>query len=458
MSAPADLQTFLRHLESTDDLVSIRCEVDPYLEAAAVIDKVCKLPGGGKALLFENVKGSAYPLVANTFGSMKRIALSLGVSDVELLLKKVVRELSAFQGVKSDQVLKQLVANANCRKPTNQSADEILSRTECRLTDLPILHSWPGDGGKYLTLAQVFTSLPGASQQNCGMYRIQLVDERRALLRCHSGSGGAKHLKAWCELGEPMPVAIVLGGPPALTWASGVSLPHDIEETEFLTWLTGQRVSMSHCLRSELKIPTTAEVVIEGTIFSGVEMLEGPFGNHTGYYSKKSPAPVINIDSVTVRNDAVYPCTVVGPPPMENVYLARAMERLLLPLLKHDCPWVVDVAMPNEGIYHRTAFVAVDRTEHDTQEIAKILRSSQLLRNSRLILLLDEDVDLNACKEVYWKLINAGAWTENVLIDKDMMLVDARGGAERHRLLKDEDVTQRVSRRWHSLLAHMLSK
>ena len=200
MSPPQDLQTFINQLESANELARVKCEVDPYLEVAAVVDRVCKQKAGGQALLFENVKGSSVPLAVNLFGSMKRMAICFGVDGIDSLAKKLAGDLSTYQDISSDLVLKQLVEKVFRGIEVDTFINEIPGRTECRLSDLPVLQSWPGDGGKYLTLAQVFTSLPGDERQNCGMYRIQLIDDDRLLLRCHQGSGGAKHPQARPDL------------------------------------------------------------------------------------------------------------------------------------------------------------------------------------------------------------------------------------------------------------------
>lgn len=447
MYPPSDLQEFLSQLESANELVRVRCEVDPYLETATIIDKVCKTSGGGKALLFENIKGSSIPLAANLFGSMKRMALSLGVQEIGLMQKRIEQELSGYKGVASEEALRQLVIMSAETIPSAPDIQLDNQRTVCRLSDLPILHSWPGDGGKYLTLSQTFTALPSTGQQNCGMYRVQIVDEQRALLRCHPGSGGVQHMKAWHENGEPMPVAIVLGGPPALTWAAGVSLPVEIGEVDFVSWLTGSPVLMSCCVTSDLKVPQNAEILIEGVINPGEELLEGPFGNHTGIYTDSLPAPVINIATVSVRKNGVYPCTVVGPPPMENVCLAKTTERLFLKLLQHDCPWVENVHFPVETIYHRIAFVQVTSDcDLSLQQIEERLTGSLLLGRSKKIVLLDALVNLESLEEVFWNIVNKSSKS----VSTGSCLMDARTLEGQESVCQDERVVEFVSNRWRT--------
>jgi 4-hydroxy-3-polyprenylbenzoate decarboxylase len=280
------------------------------------------------------------------------------------------------------------------------------------------------------------------------MYRIQILAKHTALIRCHPGSGGGSHMAAWHARGKAMPVAIVLGGPPVLTWCAGISLPESVSEIEFAGYLTGQSISMTKCQGSDLCVPSNAEIVIEGHILPGEEQLEGPFGNHTGYYVPASPAPVVRVKSVYMREGAVYPCTVVGPPPMENMYLAQAAERLLLPLLQHDYPWIVDIHMPLAGIYHRAAMVAVDAANMPVEEISKALWQSMLLRNSRLIVLLDKDCDLHQRSNVYWRVINADSWTKSVWMDGDKIVVDARRSPQKPVVRPDRNTQNKVMKRW----------
>lgn len=445
MNAPADLQNFISILESANELERIKCEVDPYLEVAAIIDDVCKSTQGGKALLFDNVKGSTIPLAANMYGSEKRMAMALGVENIDTLAKKIDGELARLKGVSADQALSNLVQSSrviSAPHPISRGDHGISKRW---MNDIPALHSWPGDGGMYLTLAQVFTKMPGAQQQNCGMYRIQVVDEKTALIRCHPGSGGEKHLKAWHELEKPMPIAIALGGPPALTWAAGVSLPNDIEETSFVSWLTGLELPMSQCSHSDLQVPATADILIEGTISPGEYLPEGPFGNHTGNYTEKSAAPVIRVLSVTLKNKPIYPCTVVGPPPMENVFLAHTSSKVLLPFVKHDAPCLDAVYFPIETIYHRIAFVQLSQDCNlSIDEIEYSLSSTLLLKGSKKIIIFDNDVELTDLNEVYWHFINKAG------VDKcqQSRLIDARTDSGKKRVQQSAEIKERVRKRW----------
>jgi 4-hydroxy-3-polyprenylbenzoate decarboxylase len=444
-----DLQGFINHLEEVDELLRVKASVDPHLETAAIINQVCKGAGNKRALLFENVKGSEIPLVANLFGSQQRVAMALGVNDIAQLAKRLREDLSFSNEKNSAQALAKLAQNSNSETVCSNIAPCFAIDVSAQgLEALPALQSWPDDGGRYLTLGQIFTSDPDNGQQNCGMYRIQILAKHTALIRCHPGSGGGSHMAAWHARGKAMPVAIVLGGPPVLTWCAGISLPESVSEIEFAGYLTGQSISMTKCQGSDLCVPSNAEIVIEGHILPGEEQLEGPFGNHTGYYVPASPAPVVRVKSVYMREGAVYPCTVVGPPPMENMYLAQAAERLLLPLLQHDYPWIVDIHMPLAGIYHRAAMVAVDAANMPVEEISKALWQSMLLRNSRLIVLLDKDCDLHQRSNVYWRVINADSWTKSVWMDGDKIVVDARRSPQKPVVRPDRNTLNKVMKRW----------
>ncbi len=447
---PYDLKSFIALLEEKGDLTRIKCQVDPDLEIAALVDRTCKSEAGGKALLFENVKGSSLPVAANLIGSLERMGICLGIDDIEKMSLKIRQDLAETSANTSGAALKQLTDNKHFVARTVKDAPwkEVDVKAQ-GLDVLPALKSWPGDGGKYLTLGQVFTCHPETGDTNCGLYRVQLVSRDRALLRCHPGSGGAIHLQAWHDKGLPMPIAIALGGPPALTWAASVSLPDDVSELNYVGYLTGSPVPMNCCITSEIKIPASAEIIIEGKVLPGERLPEGPFGNHTGYYTPSSPAPVIRVESIRMRTDAIYPCTVVGPPPMENVYLAKATERMLLPLLQYDHPWVVDVHMPIESIFHRVAFVYVQvDCEKLKEEIAEALQASMLLKNAKMTVLMDEGSVGEGLSRSYWKVMNSGDLMDVVARKDNTVVVDARISYDKKLVELDRKLLQKFMLRW----------
>jgi 4-hydroxy-3-polyprenylbenzoate decarboxylase len=278
---------------------------------------------------------------------------------------------------------------------------------------------------------------------------VQIAGSDRALLRCHPGSGGAEHLHAWQARCEPMPVAIALGGPPILTWLAGLPLPEGVTETSFAGYLNDRPLRMARCRDTALAVPAAAEIVIEGWVQPGEVRPEGPFGNHTGRYVPASPAPVIRVTRISLREGAVCPCTLVGPPPMENLHLAEHAARILLPLLQYDHPWVTDLHLPPEGIFHRAAMVAVaDGCRLSAAEIGRALWSSLLLKKARLVVLLDSDTVLSDPHNVYWRVINSCPWPPAHHNDDGRVILDARTLTGEQRVAVDDDTARVIARRW----------
>jgi 4-hydroxy-3-polyprenylbenzoate decarboxylase len=445
-----DLQQFIESLDIAGELSRVSCSVDPYLEVATIIDSVGRQAGHGPALLFENVQGYNLPLAANLFASEKRIELALGSKIFKDYPEKLRKDLAADGRKNSSDAIQRIVArNENHAVYINSASCFEIDITVAGLDAIPALQFWPCDGGRYLTLAQVFTYHPETYTGNCGMYRIQLVNSHKALLRCHPGTGGAEHLSAWHLHGEAMPVAISLGGPPVLTWLAGVSLPDGVAETDFAGYLTGHPLKMGRCKDLNLAVPATAEIVIEGRVHPGEELEEGPFGNHTGSYDHASPAPVINVEKVSMRQGAIYPCTMVGPPPRENNFLAELSRRILLVLLQFDHPWVHDVHMPPEGIFHRAAMVAIaPDCSLSIETISTALYGSALLKSSKLLILLDSDTELSSYKEVFWRVVNTKNFSQSCRIGTQSILVDARSPKGFRRVMPNADMVQKVKARW----------
>lgn len=443
-----DLHEFVSFIDKQGDLVRVPADVNPFLEVAAIIDRVSK--GSRKTLFFENVKGSRLPLVANLFGSLSRVSQALGVSSLDSLTKRIHRDLAGSGKVTADAALEYVVSNAGFSfyEIENAACFE-KDITDDGLTALPALQSWPGDGGKYLTLAQIVTCSLDSKQQNCGIYRVQVVGNNKALLRCHPGSGGAAHMSEWHARGKSMPVSIVLGGPPSLTIAAATGLPLNVEETGFAAYLTGMGFQVTRSRISELVIPATAEIVIEGLIHPQETGKEGPFGNHTGSYAAESMMPVIDVKRISMSSGAIYPCTVVGPPPTENIYLGVACQRLMLPLLQHDCPWVNDVHMPNPGVFNRAAIVSVTANSLQTRDISEALLCTRLLRNAKLLIIVDGCTDTRNYAEIYWKAINVPEWRNRLAVEEDTLIVDARDASNMNRVVIDEETCALIDSRWY---------
>lgn len=446
---PHDLRTFLHLAEQGDQLARIAVPVAADLELAAIVNRISKSSGLKKVLLFEQVLGSELPVAANLFGERERVAWALGTIDLDVLSGRLSADLAKARRQYAAEALCQLLAAPDWQPRTaSRGAWQDCDLGSSGLEALPQVKAWPEDGGSYLTMAATFTRHPDGGMQNCGMYRIQLRGGERAALRCRPGSGAAAHLAAWHERKLPMPVAIALGGPPVLTWAAGATLPAGVEETALCGYLTGRPLELSACRDSDLQVPASADVVIEGVVEPGATVEEGPFGNHTGHYDRESEAPLIKVRSVSMRRGAIFPWTLVGPPPMENLQLARATAKILLPLLRHDLPSVRGLYLPGETIHHRAALVTVGDDIAPFAELVGQLRASALLRGSRLLVVGRDDHAPEEVREAFWRLLNRVDWRRDVLVTEGCLAVDARrlppGGA----VTGDPAVLARVLTRW----------
>jgi 4-hydroxy-3-polyprenylbenzoate decarboxylase len=400
--------------------------------------------------LFEQVGGTALPVATGLFGTRERIGWALGTTDLEGVVARLAADLTATGERCADKALIAL-SQAPAWQPIIDSrpAWQETDQSASGLNLLPAITAWPGDGGPYLTLAQVYSRHPDGGSLNCGMYRIQLHDRFTATIRCRAGSGAADHLQAWHQRGLAMPVAVALGGPPILTWAAGAPLPAAVEEASFGGYLTGQSLTMSNCQSSDLQVPAAAEVVIEGRINPTATRQEGPFGNHTGSYDTEAAAPVMRVLSVHARKGAICPWTLVGPPPRENVELARTTAGLFLPLVRMVVPTVRALHLPAEGIFHGAALVTVDLTEErPLAEVAGLLWETQLLRGSRLLVIGAADHDPHDPAAVFWRVLNRVSWERDLLIENGRLAIDARRLPAGLPVRADPAVLQAVLARW----------
>ena len=445
-----DLTTFMHLIEQADQLARVPVEVDPHLELAAIVDRVCKGAGLRRALLFERVRGAPLAVAANLFGTPERAAWALGVTDPQELALRLTCAVTEYGGRTAADAVRALSAAPQWQPVlVSTPAWRELDHSGVGLDLLPPIQAWPGDGGSYLTLAQVYTRHPDGGPLNCGMYRMQCLGSHRAAIRCRPGSGAAVHLAAWHRRGRAMPVAVALGGPPMLTWAAGAPLPAEVEEAAFCGFLSGRRLEMSACIVSDLQVPASAEVVIEGMVEPAAVAAEGPFGNHTGGYDSDPAAPLLRVVAVHARAGAVCPWTLVGPPPMENLQLARMTERLFFPLLRYDVPSVRQLYMPAVGIMHRAALVTVAADEdRPTAELAAQLRETLLLRGARLLVIGVDDHAPEDVAAVFWRVLNRTDWQRDLLVAGNCLTIDARrlpaGGA----VCCDPAVLARVLTRW----------
>ncbi|MBT0664855.1 UbiD family decarboxylase [Geobacter pelophilus] len=456
-----DLRDFLCRLEELGEIHQVPVEVDPVFEMSAICSKVCKLGVAGKALLFEKVKGSSFRAAANLFGSEKRLAAALNLEKLADLSGIMTEFLNGLAGASSKEKLSSLAkgGSASRLRPVTQATApcQELRIDPPDLSGLPIPKSWPEDGipahdGRYLTLPVVVTAGPsGDHALNCGMYRAAVLGPDRLAIHWTATSGGSFHAAAWREVGRPMPVAIAVGGPPALTFAAMLPLPPELDEYTFAGLLQGAPITAVRCLTSSLLVPAGAELVIEGVIEPGETVEDGAFGNHTGYYHPSGLSPLVRVTAITHRRGMIYPFTVVGPPPMEDCWLAEAACRLLLPLLQVDIPAVKDVYQPGAGIFHGATIVAVDVTGAGGRtKLLELFREKNWLAGSRLLIFVDADQDPSDVAGVYWRVLNNVEWQRDLVINGPHLAIDAtrKPGDQRVAVTIDPETECLIEKRW----------
>ena len=424
----ASMRAFVETLEGAGELVRVRRELDPRLEIAEVAARTMKLPGGGPALLFENPRGSRFPLAINLFGSKRRMALALGVREIEEHARALAELLggAAAPGSLWDK-LKMLpklgrVAGALPKSTSGpapcQEIVELGDRVD--LTQLPILTCWPDDGGPFITLPIVITHDPETGARNCGMYRMQLVDKKTTAMHWQAHKTGMRHFHKYKERGQKVPVAVVLGGDPALTYAATAPLPDGVDELLLAGFLRRRAVELVPCKTQPIEVPADADFVLEGYVDPTEPLIdEGPFGDHTGFYTPRDKYPAFHVTAVTRRKDAIYPATVVGRPPMEDAWLGKATERLFLPLLRMMLPELVDYNLPVEGVFHNMAIVAIDKQyPWHGRKIMHALWGMGQLMFTKCVVVVDKDVNVHDLAEVAWRVLN------NIDPKRDVMISD----------------------------------
>ena len=405
-----DLRAYISALEDRAEIKTISKEVSPDLEAAEIADRMIK--SGGPALLFKNVKGSQFPLLMNMFGTESRTAFSLGVNALNDLQNKMKVLLdqkppeTLWEKLKMIPRLKQLsdmLPKINKDGPCH----EVVIKDNPDLNMLPIVKTWPMDGGKFITLPLVFTKDPVTGERNTGMYRMQVYDGRTTGMHWHIHKHGAAHFRKYRQLGKRMDVAVALGVDPQTIYAATAPLPDGVDEMIFAGFLREQPVELVQCINSDIEVPAYAEFVLEGYVDPEEMRTEGPFGDHTGYYSMEDLYPVFHITAITHRKDAIYPATIVGKPPMEDCFIGKATERLFLPLIQKILPEIVDINLPIEGVFHNMAFVSIDKSipGHARKVINALWGLGQFML-TKMIVVFDKDVDVQNIKDVIWRLGN----------------------------------------------------
>lgn len=410
-----DLRDFIAQLEQLGELKRIQVPVDPKLEMTEICDRV--LRAGGPALLFENPKGHTVPVLGNLFGTPRRVALGMGADDVDAL--REVGKLLAF--LKEPEPPKGLrdaweklpvfrkVLDMTPRKVGRPPCQErVIDGADVDLTRLPVQYCWPEDAGPLITWGLVVTRGPNKPRQNLGIYRQQVIDRNKVIMRWLAHRGGALDFREWQQArpGEPFPVAVALGADPATILAAVTPVPDTLAEYAFAGLLRGSRTEVAQCLGSDLQVPAAAEFVLEGHIAPGETALEGPFGDHTGYYNEVDRFPVFTIERITQRERPIYHSTYTGRPPDEPAILGVALNEVFVPILQKQFPEIVDFYLPPEGCSYRLAIVAM-RKQYPGHAKRVMLGVWSFLRQfmyTKFVIVVDEDVNARDWKDVIWAM------------------------------------------------------
>jgi len=410
-----DLREFIAQLEQQGELKRVSIGVDPYLEITEICDRT--LRAGGPALLFERPRGSQIPLLGNLFGTTKRVALGMGEESVEAL--REVGKLLAFlkepdppQGVKDAwrklPVFKKVLDMAPKRIGDPPCRELVREGAEVNLSRLPIQTCWPGDVGPLITWGLVVTRGPDKPRQNLGIYRMQVVDTNRVIMRWLAHRGGALDFREWClqHPDAPFPVSVALGADPATMLATVTPVPDGLSEYAFAGLLRGSRTEVTDGIGNDLQVPASAELVLEGHIHPGDTAAEGPFGDHTGYYNEVESFPVFTIDCISQRRDPIYHSTYTGRPPDEPAILGVALNEVFVPILQKQFPEILDFYLPPEGCSYRLAVVSM-RKQYPGHAKRVMLGVWSFLRQfmyTKFVLVVDEDVNPRDWKEVIWAM------------------------------------------------------
>jgi 4-hydroxy-3-polyprenylbenzoate decarboxylase len=410
--AYSDLRDFIRTLEKERELKRISIEVDPVLEIAEFADRAVK--SGGPALLFERPTGYKIPVLINSYASMRRMELALEVDSVEEIARRISEylEMRMPEGLMGKLKMLPKLAEMGAFFPKTVAkgpCQESIRHENFSLLDYPVLQCWPEDAGRFITLPMVFSRNPDTGKRNCGCYRMQIYDERTAGMHWQTHKQGAEHYRRMLALSgqDRMEVAVAIGSDPATMYSAILPLPPDLDEMLIAGFIRSRPVEMVKCQTCDLEVPANAEIVLEGYVQPGETRSEGPFGDHTGFYSLADEYPVFHVNCITQRKEPVYATTIVGPPPMEDFYMGKAVERIFLPLMRLQLPEIRDICMPAEGIFHNLMLVAVRKSYpgHARKVMSAIWGLGQAMF-TKCIVVVDEDVDVQNVREVVWKALN----------------------------------------------------
>ncbi|MBS0354831.1 MAG: 4-hydroxy-3-polyprenylbenzoate decarboxylase [Proteobacteria bacterium] len=427
-----DLRDFISQLERLGELKRIKTEVDPHLEMTEICDRV--LRAGGPAILFENPKGHRVPVLANLFGTPQRVALGMGESgeDWQGALREVGKLLAFLKEPEPPKGLKDAwdklpvfrqVLNMSPKTVSSAPCQEVVKEgKDVNLAELPIQHCWPGDVAPLITWGLVVTRGPNKTRQNLGIYRQQVLGRNKVIMRWLAHRGGALDFRdhQLANPGQPFPVAVVLGCDPATILGAVTPVPDSLSEYQFAGLLRGAKTELVKCLGSDLQVPATAEIVLEGVIHPGETALEGPYGDHTGYYNEQAEFPVFTIERITSRRDPIYHSTYTGKPPDEPAMLGLALNEVFVPLLQKQFTEIVDFYLPPEGCSYRLAVVSIKKQYpgHAKRVMFGIWSFLRQFMYTKFIIVVDDDVNIRDWKEVIWAL------TTRMDATRDTTLVD----------------------------------
>ncbi|MDN6179385.1 MAG: 4-hydroxy-3-polyprenylbenzoate decarboxylase [Halomonas subglaciescola] len=410
-----DLRDFIEALEAQGELKRISAEVDPYLEITEICDRT--LRAGGPALLFENVKGHAMPLLGNLFGTPERVALGMGEDSVEALgevgkLLAFLKEPDPPKGLKDAwqklPIFKQVLSMGPKMVKRAPVQEVIYEGDDVDLDRLPIQHCWPGDAAPLVTWSLVVTRGPHKERQNLGIYRQQKIGKNRLIMRWLSHRGGALDFQEFQQThpGEPFPVAVALGADPATILGAVTPVPDTLSEYAFAGLLRGSRTELVKCGHAELDVPASAEIILEGFIYPDDMAPEGPFGDHTGYYNEVESFPVFTVTRITQRRDAIYHSTYTGRPPDEPAILGVALNEVFVPILRKQFPEIVDFYLPPEGCSYRMAIVTMKKQYpgHAKRVMMGVWSFLRQFMYTKFVVVLDDDVDARRWEDVIWAM------------------------------------------------------
>ena len=417
-----DLREFIERLEAENEPARIKHEVSPILEMTEIADRVVK--GDGKALLFEKPKGYDIPVLMNAFGTERRMKMALEVERFEEIGERLLDILrfkpeSLFDGLKGLGKIKELTTFIPKKVKKGACKEVIMEKPN--LLKFPILKCWPKDGGRFITLPIVITKDPETQELNVGMYRMQVFDEKTTGMHWQIHKHGALHYKKLKEMGKDrLEVAVAIGVDPAILYSATAPLPENFNEFTFAGFIRKERVKLVECETVDLLVPANAEIVLEGYVKVDELKPEGPFGDHTGYYTPVEPYPVFHITCITHRENPIYHATVVGKPPMEDAWLGKATERIFLPIIRFMHPEIVDINLPVEGCFHNLAIVSIrKRYPGHAKKVMFALWSMGMLSLTKIVIVVDDDVNVHDMREVIWAVTTRFDPAKDVIIIPD---------------------------------------